>query len=78
MIFSLRFGEAQTKITELKIAEPDNQIRHLLANYIDCLTIFVSDDEDAFDQLKQNKRNDTTIDMPGGNIGRCHCFQIKQ
>ncbi len=55
-IFSLRFDEAQDKIIELKIAEPDNQIRHLLANYIDCLTIFVTEDESAFDELKQNKQ----------------------
>ncbi|MDH3244320.1 MAG: hypothetical protein OEM26_06870 [Saprospiraceae bacterium] len=55
-IFSLQFDEAQDKIIELKIAEPDNQIRHLLANYIDCLTIFVTEDESAFDELKQNKQ----------------------
>ncbi|MDH3648472.1 MAG: hypothetical protein OEQ53_02260 [Saprospiraceae bacterium] len=56
LIFSLRFVEAQNKLLELKISEPDNLIRLLLSNYIDCLTIFVSEDEVVFNRLKQNKQ----------------------
>ena len=56
-IFSLKFAQAEELLYDLKIQEPENQIIHLLANYKDCLTIFIGENEATFDHLKQNKQH---------------------
>jgi tetratricopeptide (TPR) repeat protein len=55
LIFSLRFQEARSELVFLRIAEPDNLIAHSLANYLDCLTIFIGEQEDTYEKLRQNK-----------------------
>ncbi len=55
LIFSLRFKEARKELVNLRISEPDNLIAHSLANYMDCLTIFIGEQEEAYDRLKQKK-----------------------
>jgi tetratricopeptide (TPR) repeat protein len=55
-IFSLKFRKADQLLYQLKTAEPDNQIYHLLENYKDCLTIFIGENESTFDKLKKNKQ----------------------
>jgi len=53
LITSLRFDDARLLIAEEKQANPENLIPLLLDNYIDFLTLIVSEDEDVFDSLNK-------------------------
>lgn len=55
LIFSLRFKEARNELVTLRITEPDNLIANSLANYMDCLSIFIGEQIDTYEKLKQNK-----------------------
>jgi tetratricopeptide (TPR) repeat protein len=52
---SLRFEEASASIAALKVAEPNNLMVHFIENYIDCLKVFLDEDEDELHRLESNK-----------------------
>lgn len=54
-IFELRLNEAQSLIARLKLNEPDNLIAYHLENYVDFFTIYVSEDEKAYQRMKANR-----------------------
>lgn len=54
-IFELRLNEAQSLIARLKLNEPDNLIAYHLENYVDFFTIYVSEDEQAYQRMKANR-----------------------
>lgn len=54
-IQALRFKEAQKILQEEKATHPTNLIPVFLENYIDFLTIYISEDEDTFDALEKNQ-----------------------
>ncbi|NND34882.1 MAG: tetratricopeptide repeat protein [Saprospiraceae bacterium] len=55
LIFSLRFNEARSKLVTLRLTEPENLISQSLANYMDCLSIFIGEQEETYEKLRQNK-----------------------
>lgn len=55
LIFSLRFSEARQELVNLRITEPQNLIAHSLSNYMDCLSIFIGEQVESYEKLKQNK-----------------------
>lgn len=55
LVFSLRFKEARSELVNLRISESDNLISHSLANYMDCLSIFIGEQIDTYEKLRQNK-----------------------
>lgn len=55
LIFSLRFQEARSELVRLRLTEPDNLISHSLANYMECLSIFIGEEIETFQKLKENK-----------------------
>ena len=57
LIFSLRFNEARSKLVTLRLTEPENLISHSLANYMDCLSIFIGEQETTYAKLRQNKEH---------------------
>ncbi len=54
-VIALRFDEGRDLLEIELDANPDNRIPLVLENYIDFLTVFISEDMAIFDQLKQNK-----------------------
>jgi hypothetical protein len=54
-ILNLELREATQQIETLKIQESDNCALLLLENYIDFLTLFISEEKTLFDQLQSNK-----------------------
>ncbi len=52
---SLRFEEAITAIDALKISEPNNMMVFFVENYIDCLKVFVNEEEPELRRLEVNK-----------------------
>lgn len=54
-IISLRFEEGRKILKKEKLVNPKNDIPYYLENYIDCLTLFIGENENDFKQLKQNK-----------------------
>ncbi|WP_367391876.1 tol-pal system YbgF family protein [Lewinella sp. LCG006] len=54
-IFELRLNEAQSLIARLKLDEPNNLIAYHLENYVDFFTIYVSEDEQAYQRIKANR-----------------------
>ncbi len=56
LIFSLRFQEAKESLVRLKITEPDNLIVHSLGNYMDCLSLFIGEQNKTFEKIKQHKQ----------------------
>ena len=55
---ALRFDEANGIIAELRRKEPDNVVVYYIENYADCLKVFISEDQNLFNQLapKAEKR----------------------
>jgi Tetratricopeptide repeat len=55
---ALKFDEANAIIAELRRKEPDNAVAYYIENYADCLKVFISEDQNLFDQLapKAEKR----------------------
>lgn len=54
-VFELRLSEAQSLIARLKLREPNNLVAYHLENYVDFFTIYVSEDEAAYDRMKANR-----------------------
>ncbi len=54
-ILSLRFQEARETLVHLRISEPDNLIVHSLQNYLDCLGIFIGEEVQTYQKLKDQK-----------------------
>ncbi len=55
LVTSLRFQEAQYSLSLLKANDPGNLIAWHLENYQDCLAVYISEDEAAFNRLKKKK-----------------------
>ena len=55
LIIQLRFETAKEKLLLLQNEEPQNLIRLFLENYIDCLSILISEDKASYERLKANK-----------------------
>jgi tetratricopeptide (TPR) repeat protein len=56
LITSMRFAEAESVLAQIKSAEPGNAVVWHLENYLDCISVYVNEDPDAFLRLKQQKR----------------------
>ncbi len=54
-IISLRIEEGKSILEKEKAINPSNEIPYYLDNYIDFITLFVSEDKNAFEKLKANK-----------------------
>ncbi len=48
---ALKFDEANGIIAELRRKEPNNAVAYYIENYVDCLKVFISEDQTLFDQL---------------------------
>jgi tetratricopeptide (TPR) repeat protein len=55
-ILHLRFNDAKTGISEIKIDDPENMVVHLLENYIDFFSLFINEDPEQYNKLKDNKK----------------------
>ena len=55
---AMRFDEANATLAELRRKEPDNAVVYYIENYADCLKVFITEDQNLFDQLapKAEKR----------------------
>jgi len=51
----LRLDEARSQIAAIKKASPDNLLVYHVENYIDFFTLFISEDNRLYDELKANK-----------------------
>jgi len=51
----LQLDKAQQILDSLKIAEPGNMLIYHIENYIDFYRIFINEDEDEFEKLRNNK-----------------------
>ncbi len=60
-ILSLRFNDANAKIAKEKVENPNNTFILYLENYIDFLTVTISEDENIFDCLKNKIELRTSI-----------------
>lgn len=54
-ILSLRLQSGQQLLQQERKQQPENLVSELLANYIDVLTIFISENEKVFHRLENNK-----------------------
>ncbi len=55
LVVGLRFSEAREAIQQLKTSDQRNLISGHLDNYIDCLSVYISEDESALARLKRRK-----------------------
>ncbi len=53
---SLQFSEARFFLQQIKQQDPENLITYHIENYIDCLTLFITEDKSAFQELKSKKK----------------------
>jgi predicted negative regulator of RcsB-dependent stress response len=53
---SLQFSEAEALVEQIKVHDPDNLIIYHIENYIDCLSLFITEDKEAFLRLKARKK----------------------
>ncbi|MCB0637804.1 MAG: hypothetical protein KDC54_14345 [Lewinella sp.] len=60
-ILTLRLNEAGQQLARLKQDEPDNLIVYHLENYIDFFTVYISEDEQAYRHLLNNR--DRRLDL---------------
>lgn len=51
---SLRFGEAQAALAQMRDAEPDNLLGLFVENYMDFFAAFLDEDKDAYRRLTKN------------------------
>jgi len=51
----LRLAEAGVVLAQIKAKDPGNLIPYHLENYADCLAVYISEDESAFNRLKRKK-----------------------
>jgi hypothetical protein len=54
-IIALRFSDARLSLAEERSSHPENMMVPYLENYMDFLTVFISEDEEEFDFLEENK-----------------------
>lgn len=54
-ILSLRFDKAKSILENEKQSNPDNIYTYYLENYIDFLSVFISEDEDLFEEFEDRK-----------------------
>ena len=54
-IISLKFEEGKKILVKEKLINPKNDLPYYLENYIDCLTLFIGENENNFQRLKHNK-----------------------
>lgn len=52
---SLRFTEAGVVVAQIRAKDPGNLIPYHLENYADCLAVYISEDENAYNRLKRKK-----------------------
>lgn len=55
LIFELKMDSAATVIERIKKEDPHNKLVHHVENYIDFLTLFITEDDSLFHALKTNK-----------------------
>jgi len=55
LIFDLQFDAASTVISNIKKDEPQNLLVYHIENYIDFLSLFITEEESLFDSLEQHK-----------------------
>jgi hypothetical protein len=55
-ILSLRFGEAYALLAHQKMEDPNNLTINHIENYIDFFRIYISEEEDLYQQLRKNKK----------------------
>ena len=53
---SLQFSDAEAILEQIKTHDPDNLIIYHIENYIDCLTLFITEDKESFTRLKARKK----------------------
>jgi tetratricopeptide (TPR) repeat protein len=54
-IFKLKLKEGRQQLAQIKLQQPDNLMPDFLGNYIDFLTLYISEDEALFRKLSPNK-----------------------
>jgi Tetratricopeptide repeat len=54
-ILDLKINDAKSKIIQIKKTDPTNLITLYLENFIDCITIYVTENEYEFKRLEKNK-----------------------
>lgn len=57
LVFDLQFGQATGVLEQEKQRDPSNLMIPLIENYIDFLTVFLSEDEAVFRNLSPNRQN---------------------
>lgn len=55
-VTSLRIAEARITLQRLKLSEPENLIAYHLENYVDFFTLFISEEEERYQQLKDRRQ----------------------
>ena len=50
---SLRFGDAYTLMSQIRLQEPDNLMVYHIENYIDFFTVYINENEHEYQQLKK-------------------------
>lgn len=73
-IFELRLSEAQSLIARLKLREPNNLVAYHLENYVDFFTIYVSEDEAAYNRMKANRDRRLDIITEGDTSSPYHLY----
>ncbi len=53
---SLQFLEAEDYLQQIRQQDPENLIIYHIENYIDCLTLFITEDKEAFQEFKSRKK----------------------
>lgn len=51
----LRLEEAKVKIAAVKKSDPNNLLIYLVENYIDFFTLFINEEEEVYNRIKDNK-----------------------
>jgi tetratricopeptide (TPR) repeat protein len=57
LVSSLKSDLARKKIAYIKKNDPDNMLVYHIENYVDFFEIFINEDKERFDQLKDNKES---------------------
>ena len=54
-VTQLRFGEAYVLLAQIRLNDPDNLIVHHIENYIDFFTLYIDEEEEAYERLKEKR-----------------------
>ncbi len=60
-VSQLRIDDARSEITEIKSKEPDNLLVYHVENYIDFFTLFINEEFEVYESIKDNK--DIRLDL---------------